>query len=70
MQKLLNEKQVSELTGRAVTTLQKDRLKGTGLRWVRLGRLVRYRPEDVEAWIKDNLRHSTSDPGPDHDKAA
>ena len=46
MQKLLNEKQVSELTGRAVTTLQKDRLKGTGLKYVRLGRLVRYRPEE------------------------
>ena len=52
MQKLLNEKQVSEITGRAVTTLQKDRLKGTNLKYVRLGRLIRYRPEDVEAWIK------------------
>lgn len=70
MQKLLNEKQVSELTGRAVTTMQKDRLKGTGLRYVRLGRLVRYRPQDVEDWIEQNLRCSTSDPGPDHDRAA
>ncbi len=70
MQKLLNEKQVSELTGRAVTTLQKDRLKGIGLRYVRLGRLVRYRPQDVEAWIEQNLRCSTSDPGPDFDQDA
>jgi len=69
MQKLLNEKQVSALTGRAVPTLQKDRLKGTGLRFVRLGRLIRYRPEDVEAWIEQNLRESTSDPGPDRDAA-
>ena len=70
MRKLLTEKQVSEITGRAVTTLQKDRLKGTGLKYVRLGRLVRYRPEDVEAWIEQNLRYSTSDPGPGHDRAA
>ena len=69
MQKLLTEKQVSELTGRAVATLQKDRLRGLGLRYVRLGRLVRYRPEDVETWIEQNLRESTSDPGPGRDAA-
>jgi predicted DNA-binding transcriptional regulator AlpA len=46
---LLTEAQVSELTGRCVPTLQKDRLRGTGPRYVKIGRLVRYRPEDVRA---------------------
>ena len=61
---LLNERQVAKLTGRAVTTLQKDRVDGTGCAFVKLGkRMVRYRIEDVQEWIASNLRRSTSDPG-------
>jgi predicted DNA-binding transcriptional regulator AlpA len=65
LEPLLTVKDVSELTGRSVTTLEKDRLYGTGPRYVKLGRHVRYRPEDIRAWLSERVRRSTSDPCPD-----
>jgi predicted DNA-binding transcriptional regulator AlpA len=58
---LLTETQVAILIGRAVPTLQKDRVHGTGPRYVKLGRLVRYRPADVETWLAERTRKSTSE---------
>jgi predicted DNA-binding transcriptional regulator AlpA len=58
---LLTEAQVSEILGRGVPTLQKDRVAGTGPRFVKMGRLVRYRPSDVQAWLDERIRQSTSD---------
>lgn len=52
---LLDDKQVSELTGISVGTLRWWRHDGThGPRWFKLGpRAVRYRTSDVEAWISE-----------------
>jgi predicted DNA-binding transcriptional regulator AlpA len=61
LEPLLTVEQVSQLIGRSVITLEKDRLYGTGPRYVKLGRLVRYRPEDVRAWVAERVRLSTSD---------
>jgi hypothetical protein len=36
------------------------RLKGTGPRYYKLGRLVRYRREDLDAWIAGRMRSNTS----------
>jgi predicted DNA-binding transcriptional regulator AlpA len=58
---LFDEAQVSQLTGRGIATLQKDRVRGTGPQYVKLGRHVRYRPADVEAWIAQRIRQSTSE---------
>lgn len=49
--RLLTDRQVSEITGRARSTLQKDRLGGGGIPYVYVGRLVRYRLSDVQAYI-------------------
>jgi predicted DNA-binding transcriptional regulator AlpA len=49
--RLLTDRQVSEITGRARSTLQKDRLHGDGIPYVYVGRLVRYRLSDVERFI-------------------
>jgi predicted DNA-binding transcriptional regulator AlpA len=49
--RLLTDRQVSEITGRARSTLQKDRLAGGGIPYVYVGRLVRYRMSDVQAYI-------------------
>jgi Helix-turn-helix domain len=59
---LLDDWQVAEITGRARPTLQKDRLRGGGIPFVRIGRLVRYRRSDVGRWLA-GLRtlHSTSE---------
>jgi len=51
-------------------TLEKMRVTGNGPTYVLMGRLVRYRLSDLVAWAEAGARRSTSDPGPDHDKAA
>jgi predicted DNA-binding transcriptional regulator AlpA len=58
---LLTEAQVSEILGRGVPTLQKDRVAGTGPQFIKMGRLVLYRPSDVQAWLAERVRRSTSD---------
>ena len=49
---------VARLIGRARKTLQKDRLTGDGIPFIRVGRLVRYRRSDVQALD----RHTTDLP--------
>jgi excisionase family DNA binding protein len=48
---LLTDHQVAEITGRSRKTLQKDRVYGGGLPFIRFGRAVRYRLSDVQAWV-------------------
>lgn len=48
---LLSDRDVEKITRRARSTLQKDRVAGTGIPFVRIGRLVRYRQSDVIAFI-------------------
>ena len=48
----INEKQLAGYLGISVHALRRWRFEGRGPRFFRLeGRLVRYRPEDVEAWL-------------------
>jgi predicted DNA-binding transcriptional regulator AlpA len=63
LDRLLSDREVERITGRARSTLQKDRVAGRGIPFVRLGRLVRYRESDVERH-NANLRtyRSTSEP--------
>ena len=51
MFKLLRETDVAAILGRAVSSLQKDRVAGNGPSFVRIGRLVRYRAVDLEAYL-------------------
>jgi predicted DNA-binding transcriptional regulator AlpA len=48
---LLSDRDVEKITGRARSTLQKDRVSGAGIPLIRIGRLVRYRQLDVRAYI-------------------
>jgi predicted DNA-binding transcriptional regulator AlpA len=60
---LLSVRDVQEITGRARSTLQKDRVIGSGIPFIRIGRLVRYRQSDVRAYIESLPAHlSTSEP--------
>ena len=62
---LLGEEQAAQVTGKSVSTLQKDRVAGDGIPYVKLGRAVRYRLSDLKAHIAKNIRRSTSDCGGD-----
>jgi hypothetical protein len=46
--------------GMAPITLRKWRLNGIGPAWIRCGRAVRYRREDVERWLAARTVTSTA----------
>lgn len=55
MKHLWKPKDAAAYLAVTTTTLNNWRERGTGPRYVRLSnRAVRYRPADVEAWLKDN----------------
>jgi predicted DNA-binding transcriptional regulator AlpA len=65
LDQLLSDRDVARITGRARSTLQKDRVAGTGIPYIRVGALVRYRESDVAAWLAAlPTRRSTSDDTP------
>jgi predicted DNA-binding transcriptional regulator AlpA len=61
-QRLLNERQVADSCSISVLTLRKWRSEGRGPRYVKIGALVRYRPEDVDAWIQSHASQSPALP--------
>ena len=62
---LIDPRTAADLLGVSYDTLSKWRTRGTGPKYVKLGRgrtaVIRYRREDVEAYIEANLHESTSD---------
>lgn len=49
--KLMTQAEVKAITGLSDSTLEQWRLKGKGPRFIKLGRLVRYRTSDVQNYI-------------------
>ena len=58
---LLTQPETAEKTRLSERTLERHRLTGTGPKFVRLGRRIFYRREDVAEWIAANLCRSTSE---------
>jgi excisionase family DNA binding protein len=56
-----DEKQVSRDLNLSIRTLQRWRVEGKGPAFVRLGRAVRYPKDELEAFLKQSLRRSTSE---------
>lgn len=52
MPKLLSVEDLSDILGIPVNTLYQWRSKGYGPQGRRIGKYVRYRPEDVETWVE------------------
>jgi hypothetical protein len=50
--KLLTPQEVSDLTGIPVATLAQWRYRKTGIPYLRIRRLVRYDPGDVESYLQ------------------
>jgi len=61
---LLTPRDASAFLGLSRSGLAKLRLTGGGPPFIKLGRQVRYRLGDLEAWLRGEVRSSTSDPGP------
>lgn len=63
MTTLLTEQDTAALLHVSVKALQGWRSRGGGPPFVKVGRCVRYRREDLQAFVLAALRTSTSDPG-------
>ncbi len=60
---LHGEDHVATILGVRVKTLQAWRVRGAGPAFIRVGRLVRYRPSDLQRWIESRRVPSTSEAG-------
>lgn len=60
---LLTQREMCGVVQKSEKWAEAARLHGTGPRFVKLGRAVRYRAADVLEWIERNVRTSTSDGG-------
>jgi hypothetical protein len=58
---LLTDDDLELRTGRAKSCWQKDRLRGDGIPFIRVGRLIRYRKQDYEDWLRSRTCLSTSE---------
>ncbi|WP_210315456.1 helix-turn-helix domain-containing protein [Aurantimonas sp. DM33-3] len=58
---LMTEQEVADRQKRSIKTLQNQRVTGFGIPFLKLGRCVRYRLADVEAWEEAQRRQSTSE---------
>lgn len=52
---------LAQLLSVSERTLERWRVEGTGPSFVKAGRRVLYRREDVEKWLAESARHSTSE---------
>lgn len=57
---VMNTAEAAEYLGLATRTLEERRIKGADPVFVRIGRSVRYRRMDLDAWLAANLKTSTS----------
>lgn len=59
--RMLRTPDAAAYCGSSASTFEKLRLSGGGPRYVKLGRRVVYDPADLDAWLSENRRRSTSD---------
>ena len=59
MDKWISAKDLAEVLGLAEQTLASWRVEGKGPVFVKAGRRVFYRPEDIERWAQENTRQAT-----------
>jgi excisionase family DNA binding protein len=60
---MLRTEQAAKILDVTKSTLEAWRCRGGGPPFVRYGRAVRYREEDIERFIESKVRLNTSDPG-------
>lgn len=58
--RLLTQKDLAAYLGKSTAWCERARWAGEGPRFIKLGRHVRYRADDVLAWIEENAKQSTS----------
>jgi predicted DNA-binding transcriptional regulator AlpA len=59
--RLMNQRDLAQYIGKSTAWCERARWAGEGPRFIKLGRHVRYRADDVMAWLEANTRTSTSE---------
>ena len=49
---LLNEHDVARITAMSIATVRRWRLLRQGPKYIKIGAAVRYKPEDIVAWLE------------------
>lgn len=62
----LSPEEAARRVGLEASTLANYRWSGRGPRYLKLGRTIRYRLVDIERWLDEQTRSSTSDTGRAH----
>jgi predicted DNA-binding transcriptional regulator AlpA len=52
IENLLNEHDVARITGLSVASVRRWRLLRQGPKYLKIGAAVRYKPEDISAWLE------------------
>jgi excisionase family DNA binding protein len=58
---MLTQSEAAQMLRVSVRTLERLRVSGSGPTYIKTGRLVRYRQSDLDKWITDSERRSTSE---------
>lgn len=64
---LLHEKEAARFLGCSIFKLQKDRRIGSPIPYIKVGRSVRYKLQDIEAYLESQRFTSTSQYGGGHE---
>jgi DNA-binding transcriptional MerR regulator len=59
MEKLFTTKQVAEIFALSPVTLESWRTQDTGPKFIKVGRYVRYREQDIENYLRRQTRGNT-----------
>ena len=52
LETLLNEHEVARITGLSVASVRRWRLLRLGPKYLKIGAAVRYKPDDITAWLE------------------
>jgi len=52
LESLLNEHEVARISGLSVASVRRWRLLRQGPKYLKIGAAVRYKPEDLKAWLE------------------
>ena len=55
---LFSQETVAALRGCSIALIERDRWAGTGVRFIKTGRLVRYRKKDIREWLASHTLFS------------
>lgn len=60
---LYDQARLAEMLGKPTSWFERTRWSGTGPKFIKIGRSVRYRGVDVLTWLESQTRSSTADQG-------